>query len=80
SYGDQRPLQIDRALATETKLLALEEPAAGMNATEKVAQRDLLVKIQGAGVTILLIEHDVKLMMGLCDRISVLEYGKLIAE
>jgi branched-chain amino acid transport system ATP-binding protein len=80
SYGDQRRLEIARALATEPKLLALDEPAAGMNATEKIALRELLVKIQGAGVTILLIEHDVKLMMGLCDRISVLEYGKLIAE
>jgi branched-chain amino acid transport system ATP-binding protein len=80
SYGDQRRLEIARALATEPKLLALDEPAAGMNATEKLALRELLVKIQGAGVTILLIEHDVKLMMGLCDRISVLEYGKLIAE
>jgi branched-chain amino acid transport system ATP-binding protein len=80
SYGDQRRLEIARALATEPKLLALDEPAAGMNATEKVALRELLVKIQQAGVTILLIEHDVKLMMGLCDRISVLEYGKLIAE
>ena len=80
SYGDQRRPEIARALATEPNLLALDEPAAGMNATEKVALRELLVKIQGAGITILLIEHDVKLMMGLCDRISVLEYGKLIAE
>jgi branched-chain amino acid transport system ATP-binding protein len=80
SYGDQRRLEIARALATEPKLLALDEPAAGMNATEKLALRELLVKIRDAGVTILLIEHDVKLMMGLCDRISVLEYGKLIAE
>ncbi len=80
SYGDQRRLEIARALATEPALLALDEPAAGMNATEKLALRELLVKIQGAGITILLIEHDVKLMMGLCDRISVLEYGKLIAE
>jgi branched-chain amino acid transport system ATP-binding protein len=80
SYGDQRRLEIARALATEPLLLALDEPAAGMNATEKLGLRELLVKIQGAGITILLIEHDVKLMMGLCDRISVLEYGKLIAE
>jgi branched-chain amino acid transport system ATP-binding protein len=80
SYGDQRRLEIARALATEPKLLALDEPAAGMNATEKVALRELLVKIQRAGITILLIEHDVKLVMGLCDRLSVLEYGKLIAE
>ena len=80
SYGDQRRLEIARALATEPRLLALDEPAAGMNATEKVALRELLVKVRHAGITILLIEHDVKLMMGLCDRISVLEYGKLIAE
>jgi branched-chain amino acid transport system ATP-binding protein len=80
SYGDQRRLEIARALATEPKLLALDEPAAGMNATEKLALRELLVKTQRAGITILLIEHDVKLVMGLCDRISVLEYGKLIAE
>ena len=80
SYGDQRRLEIARALATDPKLLALDEPAAGMNATEKLALRELLVKIRDAGITILLIEHDVKLMMGLCDRISVLEYGKLIAE
>ncbi|QNA90160.1 ABC transporter ATP-binding protein [Massilia sp. Dwa41.01b] len=80
SYGDQRRLEIARALATDPQLLALDEPAAGMNATEKLALRELLVKIQGQGTTILLIEHDVKLMMGLCDRITVLEYGKRIAE
>ncbi|QBE64759.1 ABC transporter ATP-binding protein [Pseudoduganella lutea] len=80
SYGDQRRLEIARALATDPQLLALDEPAAGMNATEKLALRELLVKIKAEGKTVLLIEHDVKLMMGLCDRISVLEYGKLIAE
>jgi branched-chain amino acid transport system ATP-binding protein len=80
SYGDQRRLEIARALATDPLLLALDEPAAGMNATEKLALRELLVKIKGEGKTVLLIEHDVKLMMGLCDRITVLEYGKLIAE
>jgi branched-chain amino acid transport system ATP-binding protein len=80
SYGDQRRLEIARALATEPKLLALDEPAAGMNPTEKLALRELLVKIRGSGATILLIEHDVKLMMGLCDRITVLDYGKPIAE
>ncbi len=80
SYGDQRRLEIARALATEPKLLALDEPAAGMNATEKLALRELLVKIKNDGKTVLLIEHDVKLMMGLCDRITVLEYGKPIAE
>ncbi|HEY5800146.1 MAG TPA: ABC transporter ATP-binding protein [Burkholderiaceae bacterium] len=80
SYGDQRRLEIARALATDPQLLALDEPAAGMNATEKLALRELLVKIKAQGRTILLIEHDVKLMMGLCDRITVLEYGKPIAE
>ena len=80
SYGDQRRLEIARALATDPQLLALDEPAAGMNATEKLALRELLVKIQAEGKTILLIEHDVKLMMGLCDRLTVLDYGKPIAE
>ncbi|HEX8615314.1 MAG TPA: ABC transporter ATP-binding protein [Telluria sp.] len=80
SYGDQRRLEIARALATDPQLLALDEPAAGMNATEKLALRELLVKIKNEGKTVLLIEHDVKLMMGLCDRITVLEYGKPIAE
>ena len=80
SYGHQRRLEIARAMATDPKLLALDEPAAGMNATEKVELRELLKKIQADGKTILLIEHDVKLVMGLCDRISVLDYGKVIAE
>ncbi len=80
SYGDQRRLEIARALATDPQLLALDEPAAGMNATEKLALRELLVKIKTEGKTILLIEHDVKLVMGLCDRITVLDYGKPIAE
>jgi len=80
SYGDQRRLEIARALATEPKLLALDEPAAGMNATEKEALRSLLESIRGDGITILLIEHDVKLVMGLCDRVLVLDYGRRIAE
>src|SRR5690606_27910868 len=80
SYGDQRRLEIARALATDPQLLALDEPAAVMNATEKLGLRDLLQRIREAGVTILLIEHDVKLMMGLCDRITVLDYGRIIAE
>ncbi len=79
AYGDQRRLEIARALATEPKLLALDEPAAGMNATEKVALRGLLEAIRKDGVTILLIEHDVKLVMGLTDRVTVLDYGKVIA-
>ena len=80
SYGDQRRLEIARALATDPKVLALDEPAAGMNATEKLSLRTLLELIRAQGITILLIEHDVKLVMGLCDRIAVLEYGKKIAE
>jgi len=80
SYGDQRRLEIARALATDPKLLALDEPAAGMNATEKLTLRDLLSSISRDGVTVLLIEHDVKLVMGLCDRVTVLDYGKVIAE
>ena len=79
AYGDQRRLEIARALATDPKLLALDEPAAGMNATEKLALRSLLEAISSDGVTILLIEHDVKLVMGLCDRVTVLDYGKTIA-
>jgi branched-chain amino acid transport system ATP-binding protein len=80
SYGDQRRLEIARALATDPQLLALDEPAAGMNATEKLGLRELLVKIKAEGRTILLIEHDVKLVMGLCDRLTVLDYGKPIAQ
>ena len=80
SYGDQRRLEIARALATEPKLLALDEPAAGMNATEKLGLRSLLEHIRNDGRTILLIEHDVKLVMGLCNQVTVLDYGKQIAQ
>src|SRR5438876_55573 len=80
SYGDQRRLEIARALATDPKLIALDEPAAGMNATEKVVLRELIDRIRKDNRTILLIEHDVKLVMGLCDRVTVLDYGKQIAE
>ncbi len=80
SYGDQRRLEIARALATEPRLLALDEPAAGMNETETARLGELLQQIRARGVTVLLIEHDVKLVMGLCDRVAVLEYGRLIAE
>ncbi len=80
SYGDQRRLEIARALATDPQLIALDEPAAGMNATEKVQLRALIDKIRNDNRTILLIEHDVKLVMGLCDRLTVLDYGKQIAE
>jgi len=80
SYGDQRRLEIARALATDPKLIALDEPAAGMNASEKIVLRELIDQIRRDGRTILLIEHDVKLVMGLCDRLTVLDYGKQIAE
>jgi branched-chain amino acid transport system ATP-binding protein len=80
SYGDQRRLEIARALATDPQLIALDEPAAGMNATEKVQLRELIDRIRKDNRTILLIEHDVKLVMGLCDRVTVLDYGKQIAE
>lgn len=80
SYGDQRRLEIARALATDPQLIALDEPAAGMNSTEKVVLRELIDRIRKDGRTILLIEHDVKLVMGLCDRVTVLDYGKQIAE
>ena len=80
SYGDQRRLEIARALATDPTLIALDEPAAGMNQTEKVQLRELIDRIRRDDRTILLIEHDVKLVMGLCDRVTVLDYGKQIAE
>jgi len=80
AYGDQRRLEIARALATEPKLLALDEPAAGMNATETASLKGLLENIRRDGTTILLIEHDMKLVMSVCDRVLVLDYGKKIAE
>ena len=80
SYGEQRRLEIARALAAEPRLLALDEPAAGMNATETASLKSLLERIRRDGVTLLLIEHDVKLVMGLCDRVAVLDYGSKIAE
>jgi branched-chain amino acid transport system ATP-binding protein len=79
-YGDQRRLEIARALATEPRLLALDEPAAGMNASETSQLRGLLERIRADGKTLLLIEHDVALVMGLCDRVAVLDFGTLIAE
>ena len=80
AYGDQRRLEIARALATEPRLLALDEPAAGMNASETRGLRELLLEIRGRGVTLLLIEHDMRLVMNLCDRLLVLDYGVTIAE
>ena len=80
AYGDQRRLEIARALATDAKLLALDEPAAGMNAQETRALKQLIEDIRRGGTTVLLIEHDVRLVMGVCDRVLVLDYGERIAE
>ncbi len=80
SYGDQRRLEIARALATEPKVLALDEPAAGMNPAETQALKTLLQQIRAGGVTLLLIEHDMRLVMNVCDRVLVLDYGERIAE
>jgi branched-chain amino acid transport system ATP-binding protein len=80
AYGNQRRLEIARALATDPLLLALDEPAAGMNESETLGLQQLLEKIRHDGITILLIEHHVKLVMGVCDRVMVLDYGKKIAE
>ncbi len=79
-YGDQRRLEIARALATDPKLLALDEPAAGMNPSESLALKKLLERIRADGVTILLIEHHMRLVMSVCDRVLVLDYGERIAE
>ncbi|WP_345345970.1 ABC transporter ATP-binding protein [Rhodococcus olei] len=80
SYGDQRRLEIARALATEPKLLCLDEPAAGFNPSEKAALMDLIRKVRDDGFTVLLIEHDMRLVMGVTDRIVVLEFGRKIAD
>jgi branched-chain amino acid transport system ATP-binding protein len=80
SYGDQRRVEIARALAAQPKILALDEPAAGMNPAETDGLRDLLGRIRDNGTTLLLIEHDVQLVMGLCDRVTVLDFGHCIAD
>lgn len=80
SYGEQRILEICRGLASDPKLILLDEPAAGMNATEKVELDRLLQKILKRNVGILIIEHDMKLMMGVAHYLYVLNYGKLLAE
>ncbi len=79
-YGDQRRLEIARAIATEPKLLLLDEPAAGMNPSETAKLMDLIRKIRDRGITVLLIEHHMNLVMGISDRIAVLDYGVKIAE
>jgi branched-chain amino acid transport system ATP-binding protein len=80
SYGHQRRLEIARAMGTRPKLLLLDEPAAGMNPSEKADLLQLIRKVRDEGITILLIEHDMRLVMGVCDRIAVLDHGKKIAE
>ena len=80
SYGDQRRLEIARAMATGPELICLDEPAAGFNPAEKVELMNLIRKVRDQGFTVLLIEHDMKLVMGVTDRIVVLEFGRKIAE
>ena len=79
SYGEQRRLEIARALATEPKLLLLDEPAAGMNAVEKHQLVDEIVKLNAGGLSIFIIEHDMSMIMGLCHEITVLNFGSVIA-
>ncbi|MGH9126354.1 MAG: ABC transporter ATP-binding protein [Acidimicrobiales bacterium] len=79
-YGDQRRLEIARALATDPKVLLLDEPAAGFNPREKRALTDLIRTVRDSGYSILLIEHDMGVVMNICDRISVLDFGRKIAE
>ena len=80
SYGDQRKLEFARALATEPKLLLLDEPVAGMNPAEKTELMEEIINIRDRGYGIFLIEHDMRFVMGLCDRIAVLNFGRIIAE
>ena len=80
SYGEQRVLEIARALASEPKILLLDEPAAGMNPTEKVRLAELLVKVRDMGISILIVEHDMRLIMGIADVVTVLDHGVRIAE
>ncbi len=79
AYGEQRRLEIARALAQEPQLLLMDEPAAGLNPRETEDLMALLEQIRGMGITLLVIEHDMTLVMGLCDRVAVLDYGEIIA-
>ena len=80
SYGDQRKLELARALATKPRLLLLDEPVAGMNTGEKLELMGVITKIAERGFTIFMIEHDMRFVMGLCERIAVLNFGEIIAE
>jgi branched-chain amino acid transport system ATP-binding protein len=80
SYGSQRKLELARALATEPKLLLLDEPVAGMNSVEKTELMREIEEIAARGYTVLLIEHDMRFVMGLCARIGVLNFGRIIAD
>ena len=80
SYGDQRRLEVARALALKPKLLILDEPAAGMNPAEKDRVRELIQQLNADGLTVLLIDHDMRLVMGVCQRIVVLNFGRKIAD
>ena len=79
-YGDQRRLEIARAMATDPTLLCLDEPAAGFNPAEKAQLMQLIRRVRDSGLTVLLIEHDMSLVMGVSDRVTVLEFGRKIAE
>src|SRR5438270_631853 len=79
-YGDQRRLEIARALASDPKLMLVDEPAAGMNPSETASLIDLLLRLKARGVTLLLVEHDMHFIMNLCDHITVLNFGRKIAE
>jgi branched-chain amino acid transport system ATP-binding protein len=80
AYGDQRLLGVAMALAADPSMLLLDEPVSGMNATETARFMDLLARLRGLGMTILLVEHDMPMVMGVSDRIVVLNYGRIIAE
>ena len=79
-YAQQRLLEIARALASKPNVLLLDEPAAGMNMTESMTLLDTIARLKGSGITILLVEHNVRLVMGISDRVTVLDFGKKIAE
>jgi branched-chain amino acid transport system ATP-binding protein len=80
SYGEQRRLEIARALALRPRIILLDEPAAGMNPFEKQALMEIVRKIRKSGITVFLVEHDMKFVMGISDRIAVLDYGVKIAD